>query len=260
MLVDTHTHLYLEEFEEGGTTAVRRALDAGIGHMIMPNVDTDTIGPMKRLHAEFPEVTSMAMGLHPTEVGEEWEEALARTTDEFLDSPDSYVAIGEIGMDLYWDATFVRQQMEVLDRQLTLAREHGKPVIIHCRESLDPLLEVMEGHRGLTGVMHSFSGTPTDVDRVRRVADLYFGINGIVTFKNSKLAQTLPEITTERLLLETDSPYLAPVPKRGKRNESAYLVHTAAFVAAALGLTPEQTAAITTLNARQLFSVPKAGE
>ncbi|MBD5320384.1 MAG: TatD family hydrolase [Bacteroides sp.] len=257
MLIDTHTHLYLPEFDidGGGEAAVRRALDAGVEHMIFPNVDLTSIEPMRLLHAKFPESTSMAMGLHPTEVGESWRDDLAQVEEELRSHRHDYVAVGEIGIDLYWDKTFAEQQMQVLERQMQWAQEMNLPVIIHCREGLDQTLEVLQGFGSSRGVMHSFGGTPEDVERIRSVVDYHFGINGIVTFKNSKLRDTLPAITLDRLLLETDSPYLAPVPHRGKRNESAYIVATASVVAQALGVAPQDVAAATSANARGLFGI-----
>lgn len=253
LLIDTHTHLYLDEFDEGGAVVVDRALGAGVGMMIMPNVGPDTIMPMKTLHALRPEVTRMAMGLHPTEVGEDYADVLARIETELKESAESFIAVGEIGMDLYWDRTFRNEQMKVFDRQCALALDYHLPVIIHCREALDETLEVISGYHGLTGVMHSFGGTPADVDRVRGRADLYFGINGIATFRNARLDDTIREISSARLLLETDSPYLAPVPHRGKRNESAYIIHTAAYCADVLGISSGSLAGLTTFNARVLF-------
>lgn len=257
MLVDTHTHLYLEEFGDGGDEAVRRALEAGVGHLIFPNVDLSSIGPMMSLAARFPEYTSVAMGFHPTEVNADFTDSLA-AIKERLDDGTRYVAVGEIGMDLYWDRTFRSEQMQAFERQTEWAVERGLPVIIHCREALDETLEVLDGFRGkgVRGVFHSFGGTDADVEKIRsRAGDFYFGINGIVTFKNCKLRDTLPAIGRERLLLETDSPYLAPVPHRGKRNESAYIIHTAAHVAAALGMSQEGTEEITTANAKALFGI-----
>lgn len=255
-LVDTHTHLYLEEFDPQPADAVRRALDAGISRMIFPNVGVDTIERMKALHEQFPAETHMAMGLHPTEVNESVSDAMARIMEEFDSTPQQWVAVGEIGMDLYWDKTFRDSQMKIFDTQLTLAQARNLPVIIHCREALDETLEVIEGHRGIRGVFHSFGGSERDVERIRnRAGDFYFGINGIVTFKNSGLRGVLPCITTERILLETDSPYLAPVPMRGKRNESAYLIHTAATVAQALDITQEALASVTTASASSLFGI-----
>lgn len=249
MIVDTHTHLYLPDFEDPAA-AVERALAAGVGHMVFPNVDLTTIEPMKRLHALYPSVTSMAMGLHPTEVTADYPEALAVVEDQLAGG--GYVAVGEIGVDLYWDRSFRDLQMQAFERQCSLAERLGIPVIIHCREALDEVLEVVSGFKGLKGVMHSFTGTPDDVGRVRRVADFYFGINGIVTFKNARLRESLPAVGMERLLLETDSPYLAPVPHRGKRCESAFIVSTCQAVASALSLSPDEVAVTTAENAALL--------
>lgn len=257
-MIDTHTHLYLPEFADndaaGPVNAVDRAVSAGVSRMIMPNVGLDTVAPLLALHEARPEVTSIAMGLHPTEVADGWREDMARMR-ELLDSSPEPVAIGEVGIDLYWDKSFEREQMIVLEEQLGWACGRNLPVIIHCREGLEQTLEVLQEFRDLHGVMHSFGGTPADVDAVRRVVDFHFGINGIVTFKNSKLRDTLPTIGIDRLLLETDSPYLAPVPMRGKRNESSYLVHVNGYIALAMGLDAAETDRITTRNAQLLFNL-----
>ncbi|MBD5191886.1 MAG: TatD family hydrolase [Bacteroidales bacterium] len=254
MFIDTHTHLYLPEFAPDPAAAVDRAVDAGVGFMIFPNVDLSTVEPMKLLHSRRPEVTAMAMGLHPTEVNSDYRQALNQIEAELLADPSQYVAVGEIGIDLYWDKTFREEQMEVFRTQCRWAVDMDKPVIIHCREGLDETLEVLASlPEPPRGVFHSFGGTPEDVERIRRTGDFYFGINGIVTFKNSSLRNTIKHIDPERLLLETDAPYLAPVPMRGKRNESAFMIHTAAHVADSLGMTPQRLASLTTENAKRLF-------
>lgn len=254
-MIDTHTHLYLPEFgsldEQRATVA--RAIGAGVEKMIFPNVDFSTIAPMRTLAACFPSNIAMAMGLHPTEVNQGWRDAIAEVETEHLAHEPEYIAVGEVGIDLYWDSTFEAEQMQAFDAQVALAKRLGVPVIIHCREGLDQVLEVLQGHKDVPAVFHSFGGTPTDVERIRRVGDYYFGINGIVTFKNSRLRDTLPEITAERILLETDAPYLAPVPHRGKRNESSYLPSTCAFIAQTLNLTSSTLSSITTTNAHTLF-------
>lgn len=256
MFVDTHTHLYLEEFAPTPQDAVKRAIDAGVTKMIFPNVDLSTINPMKELSSSFPLNTFMAMGLHPTEIKETWVEDLAKTKEEFNKHIDKYIAIGEIGIDLYWDKTFRREQMQALEQQFQWAIDANIPVIIHCREGLAEILEVLDRmNEKPKGVFHSFGGTIDDVEQIRKRGDFYFGINGIVTFKNSKLRETLPYIGINRILLETDAPYLAPVPHRGKRNESAYLIHTAAHIAQHLALTTEQVAQKTSYNAHQLFGI-----
>lgn len=256
MFVDTHTHLYLEEFAPTPQDAVKRAIDAGVTKMIFPNVDLSTINPMKELSSSFPLNTFMAMGLHPTEIKETWVEDLAKTKEEFNKHIDKYIAIGEIGIDLYWDKTFRTEQMQALEQQFQWAIDANIPVIIHCREGLAEILEVLDRmNEKPKGVFHSFGGTIDDVEQIRKSGDFYFGINGIVTFKNSKLRETLPYIGIDRILLETDAPYLAPVPHRGKRNESAYLIHTAAHIAQHLALTTEQVAQKTSYNAHQLFGI-----
>ena len=255
-LFDTHTHLYLPEFDAdgGGEAAVARAVEAGVEAMLMPNVDLSTIAPLRKLQAACPGRVYAAMGLHPTEVKESWRRDVAEALAAVQPGD---VAVGEVGMDLYWDRTFRDQQMQALEMQAQYAVENDLPLVIHCREALPETLEVLSGVRGARGVMHSFGGTEADVDAVRRALgdDWFFGINGIVTFKNCRVAEAIPAITVSRLLLETDSPYLAPVPHRGKRNESAYIVRTAARVADALGISPDALAGATTSNAYSLLRI-----
>lgn len=254
-MVDTHTHLYLEEFDEDRADAVNRALDSGVKHMILPNVDLSTIGPMHNLHEMFPEATSVAMGFHPTEVNADFRESLAEVELHFAQR--KYVAVGEIGIDLYWDKTYRAEQMQALDIQLHWASEMNLPVILHCREGLDTILEVFRSFSGELprGVFHSFTGTIEEVKRIREYGDFYFGINGIVTFKKSQIPMVLPEIGIERILLETDSPYLAPVPNRGKRNESANIPHICRCVASYIGVSENECSQITDLNAHALFNI-----
>ncbi|MCC8071371.1 MAG: TatD family hydrolase [Bacteroidales bacterium] len=256
MLIDTHTHPYLDEFLPDKDASIQRAIEAGVELMVMPNVNLETIPQMKELAARWPQNLRMAMGLHPTELTDDWQSQLAQVKDELYANHQAYVAVGEVGIDLYWDTSRREAQLQVLDEQARWARELSLPIIIHCREGLPEVLEVLEGHRGLKGVFHSFGGTVEDVEEIRRrVGDYYFGINGIVTFKNCSVRQSLPSIGLDRLLLETDAPYLAPVPKRGKRCESAFMVHTAAHIAHHLGLPLPDVAAATTANAQALFSL-----
>ena len=256
MLIDTHTHLYLDEIQPSSSEAVVRAINAGVEKLIFPNVDLSTIEPMKFLHEEFPQNTFMAMGLHPTEVSESWQADLDKVYQELIANKEKYIAIGEIGIDLYWDKTYCKEQLIVLRKQFDWAVEYDLPVIIHCREGLNEILQVLdEMTEKPRGVFHSFGGTVEDVEQIRRRGDFYFGINGIVTFKNSKLREVLPTIGVDRILLETDAPYLAPVPHRGKRNESAYIVHTAAHIAQNLSLSTSQVETVTTENAQKLFRI-----
>ncbi|MDE6301058.1 MAG: TatD family hydrolase [Muribaculaceae bacterium] len=254
-MTDTHTHLYLPEFnpDGGGEAAVRRAIAVGTERMVFPAVDPGTVSPMLDLARKFPANIAVAMGLHPTEVNEKWRENLATMMNHLDSDPDRYVAVGEVGIDLYWDKTFREEQMQVLDLQAAKARELRLPLIIHCRDGLDETLEVLERYTDVPAVFHSFGGTEADVERIRRRLDPMFGINGIVTFKNSRLGEVLPAIGAERIMLETDSPYLAPVPKRGRRNESAFLPFIAASVAQHLGSTTAEIERITDRNANSFF-------
>ncbi len=196
----------------------------------------------------------MAMGLHPTEVKEDWRDVLSEIGD-ILGDGRKYVAVGEIGVDLYWDKTFVDAQMQVFEKQVNDAVRLGLPVIIHCREGLDQTLEVLRGIRDVRAVFHSFGGTERDVEAIRKTGDFYFGINGVVTFKNSGLREVLPAIGIDRILLETDSPYLSPVPYRGKRNESARIPLIAGHIASLLDMEVDTVADVTTANAEAMFDI-----
>ena len=254
-MIDTHSHIYDSDFDSDRIEVVNRALDAGVEKVLLANVDTSTIAPMIQCHEQYPDFTAMAMGLHPTSVKEDWQTEL-RNIEDALRAGNKYLSIGEIGLDLYWDKTYRNEQLLVLRKQFDWAVEMDLPVIIHCREGLNEILEVLdEMDTKPRGVFHSFGGTADDVAQIRRRDDYYFCINGIVTFKNSKLREVLPAIGLERILLETDAPYLAPVPHRGKRNESAYIVHTAAHIAQHLSLSTNQVESATTENARKLFGV-----
>ncbi len=253
-LVDTHTHLYLPNFVDEQPDAVSRAIDAGVEKMIFPNVDLTTVKPMIELAQRYPENVSMAMGLHPTEVKEDWRDVMGEI-EQYIGDGKGYVAVGEIGIDLYWDKSFVEEQMQVFERQVAKAIDLNLPAIIHCRDGLPQALEVLQGLPGAKGVFHSFGGGESDVDAIRRIGDFYFGINGVVTFKNSRLRDTLPAIGLERILLETDAPYLAPVPHRGKRNESSYLSLIASHIAENMDCDVNKVAAETTANAERLFTI-----
>lgn len=263
-MTDTHTHLYMPEFDIEGQAvgsyygqcqAIDRAIEAGVGMMVFPNVDLASIEAMRAVHNMRPHNTAMAMGLHPTEVGASWQEDLATVVDELHLHAEDYIAVGEVGIDLYWDKTYADEQMQVLDRQLGEAVRMGLPVIIHCRDGLMQTLEVLQGHRKARAVFHSFGGTADDVDAIRKTGDHYFGINGIVTFKNSRLGEVLPAIGLDRILTETDSPYLAPTPNRGKRNESAYIPLIIRSIASHLDASATEVARETDNNAQSFFSI-----
>lgn len=264
-MIDTHTHLYLQEFasdlvidnEPVGASAVKRALAAGVSKFIFPNVDLSTCDPLTDLHRHFPDNTFIAQGLHPTEVDDTWKEQLSMIEKKFSGYFEKVVAIGEIGIDLYWDKKFKDKQMQALEEQCIRAVELNLPVIIHCRDGLNETLEVISGINDLQGVFHCFTGTVEDVEKIRKTGDYFFGIGGVATFKNSKMDNSLKAIGIDRILLETDSPYLAPVPHRGKRNESSYLVAVNNKIASVLELRPEEVSSLTDKNALKLFHLPE---
>ncbi len=254
-MIDTHTHPYLPEFSNGGADAVSRALAAGVSHMILPNVDADSVVPMKELHARFPQSTSMALGLHPTEVRPGWEQIVA-SMEESLRA-GGFVAAGEGGIDLYWDKTYRELQIEAFKRQISIADSLLLPVIIHCRDGLDEVLGAIRATAPKVRlVFHSFTGSPEDVRRIREVCDPMFGINGVLTFKNAApLREALKEIGPARLLLETDAPYLAPVPYRGRRNEPAYIMSTLQKAAETLSLPASELERMVDENAKATFGI-----
>lgn len=263
-MIDTHTHIYqLESFKEGPVEAVDRAVSAGVSKMILPAVDRKSAAEIVALHNARCSQTHTAMGLHPTEVGENWKEELDAIIQAL--TPTSPVAIGEVGIDLYWDDSNLQLQKDAFIAQIQLAKSLDLPVIIHCRDGLDVCLEcIQKSTTGQPGnpttrqplIFHSFTGSPEDVRKIRKICDPYFGINGVVTFKNSgSLPEAVKEIGIDRILLETDSPYLSPVPKRGRRNESSYLSFINNKIAEILGMSPEETDRITTRNAKALFKI-----
>lgn len=254
-MTDTHTHLYLFDEYTQGEEALRRALDAGVDMMVMPAVDHESIDALIKMCGDYPGCTRAAIGLHPTSVDEHWRENLDLILRKSKDCGCKPVAIGEIGMDLYWDDKYEKEQREAFRYQLELASEMKLPVIIHCRNALQPTVDDINSMSSkLNGVFHSFTGSETDVKLIRTAGDFYFGINGVVTYKNAAdLRQALPLIGLSRIVLETDSPYLAPVPHRGKRNESAYLPHIAGVVANVLGVSIAEVIKATDENARALF-------
>jgi TatD DNase family protein len=250
--IDTHAHLYGEEFAADRTIVVERALAAGVSKLYLPNIDSNTIAGMLALEGQFPENCFAMMGVHPCYVNENVDQELAVVTDWLAKRPFS--AIGEIGLDFYWDKTHVAQQYKAFRTQLELARAYSVPVAIHSREStracIDEVKALQDGR--LSGVFHCFSGT---LEEAKEIIDLgfYLGIGGVVTFKKSGLDKILEDIDLQYVVLETDAPYLAPVPYRGKRNESAYIPLIGEKVADVKNLKIADVAAITTNNALKLF-------
>jgi TatD DNase family protein len=255
MFIDTHSHIYLPEFDADRSDVILRAQAAGITHIILPNVDQSTLPPLLSLEATDPTWFHPAIGIHPTSINNDYAKDLAWVKDELEHRP--YCAIGEIGIDLYWDATFREEQIIVFEQQLQWAIEYRLPVIIHQRNAFGEVIESMEKYNcpELRGVFHSFGGTPDEAQRIIALENFYLGINGVVTFKNAKLSSMLPDIPLDRLVLETDAPYLTPVPYRGKRNESSYLVFVAQKISEIYHITLEETGKITSSNAQQLFGL-----
>ena len=252
ILADTHTHLYSEEFKNDIDEVIAKAVNAGIRYFIIPNIDNTTLAPMLELCHKYQGVCFPAIGLHPGSVKQNYLEELAMFESSM--NNEKYVAIGEIGIDLYWDKTFFKEQQEAFKMQLSLAQKHNLPVIIHSRNSMNEILDIVneEKYQEIRGVFHCYSG---NLEQALLLIDKGFmiGIGGVVSYKNSGLAKIVQEIPLQNILLETDSPYLPPVPYRGQRNESAYIFEIAAFIAKIKGCSMEEVAAVTTKNALRVF-------
>lgn len=260
--IDTHTHLFLDAFDGDRDVAVQRAIDSGVELMLLPNVDIETIVPMHNLCNTFPKNCFPMMGLHPGSVNERWEEDL-ETVRKHLFEGDTYIAVGEIGMDLYWDKTFIEQQRIVFRRQIQWAKQLGLPVVIHAREAFDEIFSIVDELNGpeLRGVFHCFTGNEEQARHILNYGGFKLGIGGVVTYKKAGLDEVLSQLTLEDLVLETDAPYLPPVPHRGKRNESGFLLHVANKVAEIFGVSTEKVAEITSSNAFEVFDkIPSINE
>ncbi len=253
--IDTHTHLYDEAFNSDIDQAVERAKMAGVSGCILPAIDMDNQIKLLSLSDRYPGYLYPCTGLHPTSVNSSFREELQYVYD--CSCKGGFCAIGEIGIDGYWSRDFIREQMEVFESQLRLASKLNLPVIIHSREATDEIFEVLRSVRGesLRGVFHAFSGSFETFIRYSEYGDFMIGIGGIATYKNSKLPETLKKIPLDRILLETDSPWLTPSPHRGKRNEPSFIPLIAATIAQAKGCTAEDVAAATTQNAEKLFGI-----
>ncbi len=251
-MIETHAHLYAEEFDKDRAEMLERAQEEGVTRLYMPNIDSQSIDAMLEVEQKFPQ-TIATMGLHPCYVKKDFEKELYQV-ESWL-AKRKFVAVGEIGLDFYWDKTFRAQQEEALKIQINWAKEYKIPIILHCRDSFQETLDIVKSlhDENLRGVFHCFSGT---ADQAKEVSDLgfYLGIGGIVTFKNGGLAEHIPDIDANMMVLETDAPYLAPTPKRGKRNEPAYISLIAQKLADLKELPVEELIEITSKNANQLFS------
>ena len=252
--IDTHTHLYDEAFAGEEDQAVTRAVEAGVSKMILPDIDSQTREAMLALTERHEGTLFPCIGLHPTSVDTGWQNEMLQV-EKHLDR--KIYAIGEIGMDCYWSKEFIREQEEVLRIQLEAASRMSLPVIIHSRESTELIINILKecSHLGLRGVFHAFSGSIETFRELQKTGDWYIGIGGVLTYKKASIAETVKQIPLERILLETDSPYLTPVPFRGKRNESSYIPYIADRLAELSGHSLEEVAHTTTENAQKLFGI-----
>ncbi|QED38723.1 TatD family deoxyribonuclease [Antarcticibacterium arcticum] len=254
ILTDTHTHLYSKDFDRDRKDMIRKALDKQVTRFFIPAIDSSHTQSMYDLEKEFPDNIFLMMGLHPTSVKENFEDELKHVEEEF--SRRKFYAVGETGIDLYWDKSFLEQQQEAFTRQIRLAKKYNLPVVIHCRDAFDEIFEVLEKEKGdgLSGIFHCFTGNQEQAVRALSY-NMKLGIGGVVTFKNGGIDKFLGEIPLENIVLETDSPYLAPAPYRGKRNESSYIEIIATKVAGIYGIDLNKVAEVTTQNSRDIFKV-----
>ena len=255
ILTDTHTHIYLDDFKEDRAEMIERAITEGVDRFFLPNIDVGSIAQVNSLAEAYPDKIWPMMGLHPCSVDENWSEVLD-TIEKELRSRSSYVAVGEIGLDLYWDKSTLPLQIAAFKRQINWAKELNLPIVIHCRDSFDEIFSVLEEEQdgNLRGVLHCFTGTE---EQARKCIDLgmMIGLGGVLTFKNSGLDRAVQNIDLDYIVLETDSPYLAPTPHRGKRNESSYIHLVAEKLASIKDCSLEEIAERTTENSKQLFGV-----
>jgi TatD DNase family protein len=257
IFIDTHAHLYLPEFDQDRELVIETALHRGVKKILLPNIDSSSIGPMNDLALRHPGVCYAMMGLHPTSVKENYRDELEIVKNEV--ESGMYVGIGEIGIDLYWDKSHIKEQCIAFAAQLNLALQHKLPVVIHARESFNEIMEILEGfsNKGLKGIFHAFTGTTEIAEQVISMG-FKLGIGGILTYKNSTLPEVVQVANLNNLVLETDSPYLSPVPFRGKRNESSNIPYIAEVVKQIKSITLEEVAEVTTHNVLSLFLLDHA--
>lgn len=254
ILTDTHTHLYSEAFDEDREEVIQNAIDKGIERFFIPAIDSTYTKAMLDLKSSFPEHMFLMMGLHPTHVKENYLEEL-KHVEEML-AEHNFCAIGEIGIDLFWDTSFLKQQQDAFRFQIRLAKKYKLPIVIHCREAFDQVFEVLEQEKGddLFGIFHCFTGT-LEQAQLAISYNMKLGIGGVVTFKNGKIDTFLNQISLKHIVLETDSPYLAPVPFRGKRNESSYLIKVLEKLEQVYNMNSEEIAIVTTENSKVVFGI-----
>ncbi len=250
--VDTHCHLYASEFDADRAVMMQRAMQAGVERFYLPAVDSAVIEPMLQLEQQYPGKCFAMMGLHPCSVKENYEEEL-RIVGDWL-GKRKFAAVGEIGLDFYWDTSFTEQQYDAFKRQIIWAKQYKLPIVIHSRNSIQESIDTVRAlyEPGLSGIFHCFGGS---IEQAKQIMELgfYMGIGGVVTYKNAGLTPLLEQLPLESIVLETDAPYLSPVPFRGKRNESSYLLYIAEKIAAIKNITVAQVAASSTINATKIF-------
>lgn len=250
-MIDTHSHIYGPEFDDDRAEVLQRARLAGVDKVLLPNINEESIARMLQVAKEYPDMCYPMMGLHPEDVKEDWAQVLERMEMQL----DGMIAVGEVGLDFYWDTTFRKEQIEAFERQICWAVERNLPLVIHMRKAEQELLEVMGRHKsdGLRGVFHCFGGSKETASRMLKHEGFVLGIGGVVTFKNSRLAETLRHVPLDRIVLETDAPYLAPVPYRGKRNEPSYVAHVARFLSDIYNVSEEEVNDVTNLAVKRVF-------
>ena len=254
IITDTHTHLYSEQFDEDREAMMQRAIEAGVTRFFIPAIDSTYTSAMFQLEKKYPQHVHLMMGLHPTSVKDNYLEELEHVEKLFDERP--FVAVGEIGIDLYWDTSTLEIQKDAFKRQIQLAKRYALPIVIHCRKSFDEIFEVLETEKGddLYGIFHCFTGTIEQAHRAISY-NMKLGIGGVVTFKNGKIDKFLDQIPLGNIVLETDAPYLSPVPYRGKRNESSYIINVLEKLSEVYGMSMEDIANITTENSREVFKI-----
>lgn len=252
LLVDTHTHIYLEQFDNDKADVMARAFDKGVQKLFLPNIDTSTISRVWETVGNYPEHCFPMMGLHPSSVNADWKNEMAEIEQEIRQK--KIYALGEIGLDFYWSEEFKTQQIEAFKYQVNLAKELSLPIVIHCRNSFNELVEILQSEKDekLSGIFHCFTGSVRDANQVIELG-FYLGIGGILTFKNAGLDKTMKEISLDQIVLETDAPYLAPIPNRGKRNESSYLFYVAKKLGEIKNMELGEIAETTTKNSHKVF-------
>ena len=257
MFIDTHTHLYAEEFKDDQKEVVEKAIKSGIEKLLLPNIDVESIEGMHQLVEQYPDNCYAMMGLHPGYVKEDWEAQLKTIEENLFAHPEKYIAVGEIGMDLYWDKTFQEQQALVFRKQVEWAIALKLPIVIHARDAFDEIFEILDeiNTPELSGIFHCFTGNLEQAKHILSYGNFKLGIGGVLTYKKSETDKVIANIDLKNLVLETDAPYLPPVPFRGKRNESSYILHIAEKLADVYGVSLKTIEEQTTQNALELFKL-----